>query len=93
MCEGIEDGLSIAVAMPEARVLVAVSVANMAHVALPDAITEIVLCADNDPANSKAALALDRAVSAHLGAGRQVRVARPPSGAKDFNQMMTEVGW
>lgn len=89
--EGIEDGLSVAIAMPKARVLVAVSLSNMANISLPETIEEIVLCADNDPAVSTAAGALDRAVTAHLCAGRRVRVARPRSGAKDFNAVLTTV--
>lgn len=89
--EGIEDGLSVAIAMPQARVLVAVSLSNMANIQLPDAIDEIVLCADNDSAFSAAVGALDRAVTAHLSAGRRVRVARPRSYAKDFNAVLTTV--
>ena len=90
--EGIEDGLTVAIAMPEARVLVAVSLSNMAHIELPEAIEEVVICADNDPANSKAAGALDRAVTAHLRAGRRVRVARPRGDVKDFNEIINGVG-
>ena len=90
--EGIEDGLTVAIAKPDARVLVAVSLANMAHIELPDAIEEVVICADNDPADSKAAGALDRALTAHFRAGRRVRIARPRGDVKDFNDILKGVG-
>lgn len=92
LTEGIEDGLTVAIAMPDARVLVAVSLSNMANVELPDAVTEIVLCADNEPGNKRAVKALDRAIEAHLKAGRKVRVARPAPGDKDFNDTVQRVG-
>ncbi len=82
--EGIEDGLSVALAAPERRVLAAISVGNMGQVALPPAITSVLLCADNDAADSASAAALDKAISQHLAAGRDVRLVRSPVG-KDLN--------
>jgi hypothetical protein len=88
IAEGIETALSVAVACPELRVLAAVSLANMARVVLPDAVREVILCADNDAAGSPAALAFQRAVDAFAAQGRTVRVARSPLG-KDFNDALT----
>jgi hypothetical protein len=83
LCEGIEDALAIALLAPELRVLAVVSLANMASVALPASIATVILAADNDAPGSPAALALQRAVDAHAAAGRDVRIARSPTG-KDF---------
>jgi len=83
LCEGIEDALAVALLAPELRVLAVVSLANMASVMLPDTIASVILAADNDAPGSPAALALQRAVDTHTAAGRDVRIARSPSG-KDF---------
>ena len=90
LTEGIEDALTVALARPELRVMAAVSLGNLGHVALPKTISDVLICADNDPEDSKAAAALDKAVRAHMAAGRRVRVARAPGAAKDFNAMLTE---
>lgn len=89
LAEGIETALSIALAVPEFRVLAAVSLGNMGAVVLPLQLRKIVLAADND-AKPKARAQFQRAVERHLAAGRQVRVARAEIG-KDFND--TLVGW
>ncbi len=85
--EGVEDGLSIALARPEARVLVAVSLSNMAAVALPEGL-DVVIAADNDATGSQAEKALDRALMAHRRHARRVRLARPPADVKDFNELL-----
>jgi hypothetical protein len=87
LTEGIEDALSVALACPELRVLCAVSLANMAHVALPDQVRTLIICADNDGDNAAAARGLGRAVEAHQAKGREVRIARSPVG-KDFNDLL-----
>lgn len=87
LCEGIEDGLSVALACPELRVLSAVSIANMANLALPPAVTTVTLCADNDGDNPHARKALDKAVRRFVAEGRTVRIARSPVG-KDVNDLL-----
>lgn len=81
--EGIEDALAVALLAPELRVVAAVSLANMGTLELPAAVATVILAADNDPPDSPAALALQRALHTHAAAGREVRVARSPTG-KDF---------
>jgi hypothetical protein len=89
--EGIEDGLSVARLLPDARVIAAISISNMASLVLPDTVRELVLVAQNDPETladgrpHPARLALDAAVRAHAAAGRVVKLARPPAPFKDFN--------
>jgi hypothetical protein len=87
--EGIEDALTVAIAAPELRVVAAVSLANMRNVWLPDNVAEVILVADNDGANEIAAKALDIAARTHFAAGRRVRIARPPAGVKDVNELLT----
>ena len=84
--EGIETCLSIAIACPELRVLCAVSLSNMASVWLPPQTRMVVLAADNDT-HPQARQALQRAVNAHIAAGREVRVARARDG-NDFNDVL-----
>lgn len=84
--EGIETCLSIVLAVPEYRVLCAVSLDNMGAIALPPQVTRVILAADNDT-KPAARRAFDRAVSRHLDAGRVVRVARPEIG-NDFNDTL-----
>lgn len=88
IAEGIEDGLSAAVAAPEYRVLAAVSLANLANLWLPPVITGVVILAQNDPPGSPAARALDRAIAGFRQQGRRVRLARPPAPVKDINDLL-----
>ena len=88
LTEGIEDGLTIALAAPEYRVLVAVSLANMGSLDLPPQISDVIIAADNDAPGSRAAEQLDRAVEHFRSAGRRVRLARAPEGHKDMNDLV-----
>lgn len=91
VAEGIETALSVAVACPEIPVWAAVSLANMGRIALPSWVATVTLCADNDgPGNAAAVRAFDRAIAHCQAQGRQVRVALPPGGAKDFNDVLKE---
>lgn len=85
--EGIEDGLSLAVLMPEARVAVAGTLGNMARMELPPAVTDVVLVADNDPGR-QAREAFEKAIGFHAGQGRSVRVWRNEYGGKDLNDAL-----
>jgi hypothetical protein len=87
--EGIETGLSVALACPELRVLSAVSLSNMGGLTLPAAVTTVILAADRDDGNEVAAAALGRAAAAYQAQGRVVRIARPPAGFGDFNDLLT----
>jgi hypothetical protein len=74
--------------MPQYRVLAAVSLANVANLVLPPAITTVIILAQNDPPESPAARALDRAIVAFRCQRRQVKLARPPASAKDINDLL-----
>ena len=90
IAEGIETGLSVAVACPELRVLSAVSLGNMASLVLPPAIGTVIIAADNDPVgNLPAVNALQRAVANFCAQGRNVKVAMPAD-HKDFNDVLAQ---
>lgn len=85
--EGIEDGLTYALAAADMRVLVAVSLSNMGSLQLPPAIGTVILGLQNDE-NPKARAAADRAISHFLSEGRLVLDARPPANRKDANELL-----
>jgi len=85
ICEGIEDGLTIATEMPGWRVLAAINVGNLGNLDLPASIGTVVLCLDRDGENPASAHAVEAAVERYTREGRDVREARPPEGFKDFN--------
>lgn len=87
VAEGIETALSVALACPELRVIASVALANMGSLILPASVGCVILCADNDTDNPKAAALLDRAAERFAAEGREVRIARPPVG-KDFNDTL-----
>ncbi len=88
LTEGIEDGLTIALAQPEWRVWAVGSVQNFAHQRPPmAAVSKIVIAADNDGDNDAAAQVVSQAVGALRRAGYAVSVVRPPAEFKDFNEM------
>lgn len=84
ICEGVEDGLSIALARPDLRVWAAGSLGNLAHVLLPSCCERVIVAADNDWGKPQALAQLDRALAALHAQHVPVRVARSPIG-KDFN--------
>lgn len=87
LCEGVEDGLSIALARPDLRVWAAGSLGNLAHITLPACCEAVIVAADNDWGKPQAEAALVRALAALAAQGRPVRVARSPVG-KDFNDCL-----
>lgn len=88
LIEGIEDALTLAMALPDWRIVATISVDGMALVAMPAAVTTRVLFRDRDTA--KAAIAgFERAKLAHMKQCRDVRVAASPAG-KDANAYLTE---
>lgn len=87
IAEGIETGLSVAIACPHLRVLCSLSLSNMSQVLLPRAISTVIIAADNDGGNAAAARGLAKAVAHFAAEGREVRVAHSPVG-KDFNDAL-----
>lgn len=84
--EGIETCLSIALAVPEARVLAGISLGNLAAIVLPQQLRSLTLAAENDTA-PEALRGFIRAQNAQMARGLDVRVARSPIGT-DFNDAL-----
>ncbi len=89
LTEGIEDALSIALAVPDARIWAATSLSNFGwapvHLACVKA---IVVAADNDWAKPQAMEQLDRATDRLAHSGKPLEVMRPPRNHKDFNDVL-----
>lgn len=97
LSEGIEDGLSCALAAPEYRVAGAISLANMGAIQLPPAIATVIIAGQNDPwfddraaREHGARRGLDRAIRNFQAQGKEVRISRPPCG-KDLNDTLRGV--
>ncbi|WP_182984892.1 DUF7146 domain-containing protein [Gluconacetobacter aggeris] len=88
VAEGIETGLSVALACPERRVLCAVSLSNMGRLELPDAIRDVTICADNDGDNPAASKALQAACAWFGRHSHTVRLAKPSMPNSDFNDVL-----
>lgn len=87
--EGVEDGLSLAVALPEARVLAAYSIAAIGRLSLPEHIGGVVVVRDNDEPDSEAAAQLEKALL-DLADKHAVKVARMPEIYKDVNDCLLD---
>jgi hypothetical protein len=86
VCEGVEDGLSIAMMTPELRVHAAGSLPGLWSYQPPECASEIIVAADNDWDRPQAMALLKRSIE-RLSAIVPVRVARSPEG-KDFNDLL-----
>ena len=78
----LETCLSVRQSVPGLAVWSALSAPAMMSVAIPAHVRDLVIFADSDEAGEAAARALARRPD---NAGRTVRIARPPSGFRDFN--------
>lgn len=88
VCEGVEDGLSIALMTPELRVAAAGSLPGLLSFVPPKHVRRVIVAADNDWGKPQAQALLERAL-ARLATdfGKQVAVTRSPEG-KDFNDLL-----
>lgn len=88
LAEGIETALSVmqATGLP---MWAAGSMGNLAACALPAEVREVRIFADGDSDPDATERVLQHAARAHGGAGRRVRVVRPPAG-RDFNDILME---
>lgn len=92
ICEGVEDGLSIAMLKPERRIVAAGSLPGLLSYVPSKHIRSITVAADNDWDKPQAQAMLERALERFVNDfGKQVRVARSPAG-KDFNDLLRERG-
>ena len=85
--EGIEDGLTVAMARPDARVIAAVSLANFGALRLPEQIGRLIYVGQRDT-DPRTLAALERAIARQQEAGRAVCLTPPPAGFKDVNEAL-----
>nr|WP_321482701.1 toprim domain-containing protein [uncultured Cohaesibacter sp.] len=85
--EGIEDGLSAALAVPEARVLAAGSLPNLLHLPLHPCFGSMLLLKDNDWNKPQAQELFDKAMDRIKRHGLPVASVSSSSG-KDFNDLL-----
>ena len=97
--EGIEDGLSVAMGLPDKRIIAAVSLSKIGALELPEQAGSIVIIGQNDPYGSPAVDTLEAEIGKLQARGFRVRIIYPPrdpqrpNGApafKDFNQCLCE---
>jgi hypothetical protein len=87
LCEGVEDGLSMALARPDLRVWCAGSLGNLRELVMPACIDRVIINADNDWGKPQAQRQFDEALAALTRQGLDVSVARSPIG-KDANDAL-----
>ena len=81
VCEGLEDGLTLAQEL-DAPVWVSVGTSNLPAMELPASVRSVVIGADNDSAGESAA---QKAAHAFTLRGLDVRIIWPLESYKDFN--------
>lgn len=89
LCEGIEDGLSILQECPELPVWACAGTSGLRAVQIPSHVRDVLICSDNDTAGKEAA---DDLSTRLVNEGRNVRIATPPAGVKDFNDLLRQGG-
>ncbi len=84
LAEGIETALS-AMQMSELPVWCAISAGNMKRLELPECVREVVIFGDNGGPGIRAA---KESAAVFDQEGRKVRIAFPPDGYEDFNDLL-----
>jgi putative DNA primase/helicase len=86
VAEGIETALSLTVAC-SIPAWAALSAGGIKNLILPPEATHVVICADHDLSGT-GQRAADLAARRFMAEGRRVRVAKPPKGGTDFNDLL-----
>lgn len=89
ICEGVEDGLSLALVWPEAYVAAAYSITNLCKLRspAPEGFAEVVLAGDNDWNNPQCMKQLTRMRDRIILGNRRCRIVFAKEG-KDFNDWL-----
>lgn len=89
ICEGLEDALSLRLALPDVTVWAAAGGNIMPSMPIPAQCRRLIIARDNDKAGGRAA---DEAIRAFKRPGREIRVMRPAAEFKDFNEELMGSG-
>lgn len=83
--EGVEDGLTAAMAKPDQRVVAGVTLGNLGEIQLPPQVGRLILIGQRDT-NPKTLEAIERAIARQQERGVEVWLTPPPAGGfKDVN--------
>lgn len=85
LCEGLEDGLSLAQELLGASVWAAPGAGMLPAMCLPQIVSSVIIAADNDAAGEQAG---HRAAERFASEGRRVRIMRPDPVYKDWNDQL-----
>lgn len=85
LCEGLEDGLSLAQELTGACVWAAPGAGMLEAMCLSPIVSSVIIAADNDAAGEEAAR---RAAERFASDGRHVRIMRPDPAYKDWNDQL-----
>lgn len=85
LCEGLEDGLSLARLYEEATVWATLGAGNLPNITLPNSCSEVTIAGDNDESGRKAS---ELAVSRYGKEGYEVKTNFPPADFKDWNEFL-----
>jgi hypothetical protein len=88
--EGIEDGLSVALARPSLRVIAAISLSNLGALELPPQCPIYILGQRDE--KMRAIEAFASAVAKLQDKGHDVFLIYPPQGVKDYNELLQRDG-
>jgi putative DNA primase/helicase len=88
LAEGVETALS-AIMLLDIPVWATLGSERLAHIAIPDSVTRLILLPDNDRAGRIGAA---KAMEAHAMPGRTIEVLRPPLGFNDWNDVLWAKG-
>jgi hypothetical protein len=88
--EGIEDGLSVALADRSLRVIAAISLSNLGALELPPTCPIYILGQRDE--KMQAIESFSAAVAKLQEKGHQVFLIYPPQGVKDYNELLTSDG-
>tara|TARA_R110000868_G_scaffold266583_1_gene525828 strand:+ start:42558 stop:46475 length:3918 start_codon:yes stop_codon:yes gene_type:complete len=92
IAEGPETALSILSAKPDAHVAAVLSVSNFSKIALPDHVTTITLCLDNDGVDAPANKTVNKAAALLIEKGYTVNTTMPDKIKSDFNDLLKAEG-
>jgi DNA primase len=87
VCEGLEDGLTLAALLPATPVWVALGAGNMAAMNLPDIVERVLVAGDNNKAGRYAAR---QACGAFKAQGRTAAPIYPDPDYEDFNDQLRD---
>jgi DNA primase len=92
LAEGVETGLSILNSIDNGNVEVVLGVANFKHPSLKNLSKDVVICLDNDGANSASQKAIHEAAQALNLKGKTIWIAMPSDVGRDFNDILKSQG-